>query len=180
MTTYEVTVRRDGKFWYVEIPALDGATQARNLSEIDEMARDYIAEVAEVPADSFDLHVQIELPDAVQYWLATAEALRNTEAAARAAAAEASRTAARKLQDSGLTLREIGSVLDVSHQRAQQLVTAEPSELPFLRDVVRPDSETPWQAFESKSFIDWAGAFAPLLPHEDRPTKSDFATAAGR
>lgn len=178
MTTYEVTVRRDGKFWYVEIPALDGATQARNLSEIDEMARDYIAEVAEVPADSFDLHVQIELPEAVQYWLGTADALRETEAAARAAAAEASRAAARKLQDSGLTLREIGMVLDVSHQRAQQLVSAPPAELAFLRhgrDLVGSGFIA-----EAKGPIDWIRAFAPLLPHEQDHRRTDFALASGR
>lgn len=39
-TRYDVTVRRDGRVWWVEIPALDGATQARTLGEVDVMARD--------------------------------------------------------------------------------------------------------------------------------------------
>lgn len=39
----QVTACRDGKFWCVEIPQLDGAKQGCCLSEVEEMARDYIA-----------------------------------------------------------------------------------------------------------------------------------------
>lgn len=58
-TTYEVTAERDGKFWFIRIPALDGATQARTTDEIPAMARDYIATTLDVPADSFDLEVRV-------------------------------------------------------------------------------------------------------------------------
>ena len=37
---YEVVVRRDGRFLFIEIPSLDGATQARVLNEVEAMARD--------------------------------------------------------------------------------------------------------------------------------------------
>ena len=121
---YEVTVRRDGRFWYVDIPALDGATQARNLSEIDEMAKDYIAEATGTPADQLEIVVTIELPADVQAHLAAASALRDEEAHARARAAEESRAAARALKSQGLTVREVGAALGISHQRAQQLVSA--------------------------------------------------------
>lgn len=121
---YEVTVRRDGRFWYVDIPALDGATQARNLSEIDEMAKDYIAEVTGTPVDRLEIVVTIELPAHVQAHLAAASALRDEEAHARARAAEESRAAARALKSQGLTVREVGAALGISHQRAQQLVSA--------------------------------------------------------
>jgi hypothetical protein len=121
---YQVVVRRDGRFWFIEIPSLDGATQARVLTEVEEMARDYIAEVTETPADSFALSVRIELPAEVQAHLAAAAALRDEEAHARSQAAEESRAAARALKREGLTVREIGAALSISHQRAQQLVTA--------------------------------------------------------
>jgi hypothetical protein len=121
---YDVTVRRDGRFWYVDIPALDGATQARNLSEIDEMAKDYIAEVTGTPADRLEVVVTIELPADVQAHLAAASALRDEEAHARSRAAEESRAAARALKAQGLTVREVGAALGISHQRAQQLVSA--------------------------------------------------------
>lgn len=121
---YEVTVRRDGRFWYIEIPALNGATQARNLSEVDEMAKDYISTVTDIPESKIELDVTIELPADVQAHLAAALALRGEEAHARTRAAEESRAAARALRAQGLTVREVGAALGVSHQRAQQLISA--------------------------------------------------------
>jgi hypothetical protein len=121
---YEVSVRRDGRFWYIEIPALDGATQARNLAEVEEMAKDYISSVTEAPVSGIDVAVTIELPADVQAHLAAATALREEEAHARSRAAEESRAAARALQARGLTVREIGTALGISHQRAQQLASA--------------------------------------------------------
>ena len=57
--TYEVTEQRDGKFWFIRIPELDGVTQARTEAEVSVMARDYIAVTLDVPADSFDLEVTL-------------------------------------------------------------------------------------------------------------------------
>src|SRR5690242_16479877 len=54
---YMVTVTREGKWWMVHIPELDGLTQARNLGEVEAQARDYIAVWLDVPADSFAVHV---------------------------------------------------------------------------------------------------------------------------
>lgn len=121
---YEVTVRRDGRFWYVDIPALEGATQARNLGEVDEMAKDYISSVTDIPVAGLEVAVVIELPADVQAHLAAASALRDEEAHARSRAAEESRAAARALKSRGLTVREIGTALGISHQRAQQLVSS--------------------------------------------------------
>jgi DNA-directed RNA polymerase specialized sigma subunit len=121
---YEVNVRRDGRFWYIEIPVLDGATQARNLREVDEMARDYISSVADVPGEEVELAVTIELSAEVQAHLAAASALRDEAAHARSRAAEESRAAAQALKSQGLTVREVGTALGISHQRAQQLISA--------------------------------------------------------
>ncbi|MBI5160546.1 MAG: hypothetical protein HY996_03890 [Micrococcales bacterium] len=121
---YEVTVRRDGRFWYIEVPALDGATQARNLGEVEEMAKDYIGSMIDVPVDRVEVEVAIELPADVRAHLAAASALREEEAHARTRAAEESRAAARALKSRGLTVREVGAALGISHQRAQQLISA--------------------------------------------------------
>ena len=121
---YEVAVRRDGRFWYIEIPELDGATQARNLGEVDEMAKDYISAVTDVPAEDIEVSVAIELSADVRAHLAAASALREEEARARSRAAEESRAAARARRSQGLTVREGGAALGVSHQRAQQLISA--------------------------------------------------------
>ena len=122
MTTYDITVRRDGKFWYIEIPALSGATQARSLAEVEEMARDFIASFLDAPEDSFTLNVSIELPNAIQEHIIAVELARATEAQARADAAREWAAAARGLRDAGLTVRDVGLALHVSHQRAQQLI----------------------------------------------------------
>jgi len=123
MKTYEVTAQRDGKFWFVRIPELDGATQGRTLNEVPEMARDYIALVTEQPEDSFDIALKVELPQEVREHLARSRALRAEELRLRAEGAEEAKAAARGLRQEGYTMREIGVALEVSHQRAQQLVS---------------------------------------------------------
>lgn len=120
---YDITVRRDGKFWYIEIPELDGATQARTLNEVEEMATDYIALATDTDPSSITLTRRVQLPSQVETYLSVAAAKRQVEADARREAAEASRNAAKLLKENGLTMREIGAVLEVSHQRAQQLVS---------------------------------------------------------
>lgn len=99
---YEVRVRRDGRFWYVEIPALDGATQARRLDEVEAMAREYIALVTDDEAPA-ELDVHIELPEDVRALVAHVAELRaQAEAMQREASAEA-RQAAVRLKEDGLT-----------------------------------------------------------------------------
>lgn len=45
------TVHREGDMWVIEVDGW-GATQAHQLSEVDRMARDYVASLADVdPAD---------------------------------------------------------------------------------------------------------------------------------
>lgn len=122
MHAYDVTVRRDGRFWFVEIPSIDGATQARSLGEVEEMAREYITLSQDVPADSIELQVRIELPSEVRQHLAAVGAARQAESDARTQAAAEWAAAARALKDAGLTVRDIGAALKISHQRASQLV----------------------------------------------------------
>lgn len=54
---YDVTVERDGKFWLIRIPGIDGVTQARHRGEIEAMARDYISITLDLPEDSFGLDI---------------------------------------------------------------------------------------------------------------------------
>jgi predicted RNase H-like HicB family nuclease len=57
--TYVVNVNREGKWWMVSIPELDGLTQARNEDEVEAMARDVIAVTLDVQPDSFALSVRM-------------------------------------------------------------------------------------------------------------------------
>lgn len=122
LKTYHAQVDRDGNVWRVRVPEVQRSTQARNLREVEPMARDLIAIMDEVSADSFSLEVTIVLPAEVQEELERSAALREEAARSQAAAAAAARRAARGLRDQGLPLHDVGQALGVSFQRAKQLI----------------------------------------------------------
>lgn len=121
MTTYHALARRVGEFWAIYVDGV-GPTQARRLGEIEDMARDLVASLTGVDLVSVDIDVRIELPDGVRHSLARAKSARTTEEQARAEAVRSYRSAAQELRDEGLTVREIGTLLGVSYQRAHQLL----------------------------------------------------------
>lgn len=123
MSTYTALVSRDGRFWHVEVPEINRVTQARNLNEVDLMARDLIAIMTGVEPDAVELDVQIQLPDSVRAHLTEVEQARGAEAAARSHATTELRAAATELKNAGLSVRELGSVLGISYQRASQLTS---------------------------------------------------------
>jgi hypothetical protein len=125
---WEATVSRDGRFWLIRFDGLDGATQARNLREVDVMATEFVAIMTDQEPDDVTVTCRIELPKDVRAHLAAVEASRRAETEARQAAASESRQAARALRALGLSVREVGAVLGMSHQRAQQLVGTESKE----------------------------------------------------
>lgn len=120
--SYTAEVERDGRFWLVWVPEIERVTQARNLREVEPMARDLVAMMLEIAPDSFDLVIHIKLPGQAAEHLQAAERLREESARANSAAAEEARAAAQALADAGLPLRDIGIALGVSHQRAHQLL----------------------------------------------------------
>lgn len=124
MATYTATATRSGSWWAIQVEELDGVwTQARRLDQVEAMARDAIALLLEVPEDSFDVAVRVELPDEIRTAI---EELHAAKANAEAASAEASQVAQRTVQTlynkARLPLRDIGQVLGVSYQRAHQLL----------------------------------------------------------
>jgi predicted RNase H-like HicB family nuclease len=124
-STYEVTITREGKWWTVNIPELNIVTQARRLIEVEANAREAIAVTLDVPVDSETIHVTVAVDDIDV--TTRVERIREDRARAaeleRAAATEATELAA-DLAGAGVAMRDIGSLLGVSFQRAQQLVTA--------------------------------------------------------
>jgi hypothetical protein len=119
---WNASARQVGKFWYIKIVGLGGSTQARSVKEIDVMVRDYISIMTETEPDSFDVTMQLLLPDDVAATLKRAGELRDIADSARKEAAIESRRAAKALRASGLTVRDIGAALGISFQRAHQLV----------------------------------------------------------
>lgn len=52
---FDITVTREGNWWMVAIPELDGLTQARTEDEAPLMAREYIAVTLGVPVDQVEV-----------------------------------------------------------------------------------------------------------------------------
>ena len=75
MTTYTAIAKPNGKYWFIRIlgfgsnPEEGVPAQARNLAEVEPMARDLIAAWLELPKDSFHVELVIELPDPVRHHL---------------------------------------------------------------------------------------------------------------
>lgn len=122
LRTYVAEVERDGAVWRVRVPQVRRTTQARSLREVEPMARDLVAIMEDVPADSFAVKIRVTLPVEVQAELERSAELRELAARNQAEAAKLARRAARRLRDQGLPLRDVGAVLGVSFQRAKQLI----------------------------------------------------------
>lgn len=120
---YTVRARRSGRWWALDAEGLRGVhTQVRRIDQAEDMARDAIAGVLDVPPDSFDVAVIPEMPHTVRAIVEEATRARSEAAQAQDAAAQLTREAARRLVDEGLTVRDAGALLGVSHQRIAQLV----------------------------------------------------------
>lgn len=126
MKTYDVTVTREGKWWMVAVPAIDGLTQARRLSEIKDMTVSLIAITLDVPASRVGLNVVAMIVDGTDLM----ERRRQIDVE-REAARQAERKAAaliadlvRKLDADHVPLRDIGEAVGVSFQRVHQLLNA--------------------------------------------------------
>lgn len=122
---YDVKVTRDGRWWMIEVPAIDGLTQARRVSEIDDQARSLIAITLDVPSSEVEVKVTSMMVGDVDV-LTIAEHVKSLRAEAEQAEAraiEATREAALALTKDEAPMRDIGALLGVSHQRVSQLVT---------------------------------------------------------
>lgn len=123
MSRYTANVTRDGRFWLIHVPEIDRYTQARHLREITTMSSDLIVVMTGEDPAAVELDVHIRRPAGVDEHLARAARLREESQRAQAAAAAELRQAARELKDTGMPLRDIGQLLDISYQRAHQLVS---------------------------------------------------------
>lgn len=125
MKPFKIQVRREGRWWMVEIPALDGLTQARRLGEAELMAREWIAlstnhKLSDVTVET----TAIKLADGTDV-LSQQRAIRQARTEAERSQkhlADLTRTVARELVDSGVPLRDAGAAIGISAQRVAQLV----------------------------------------------------------
>jgi DNA-directed RNA polymerase specialized sigma24 family protein len=122
-STYLVRAERSGNWWAIEAPEVDGAfSQAKRIDQIEDMAREVVALMLNVPEDSFDLKLDVAIP---AEWDALAKLNRKAQIVAEVAQRVASshaRDTVQQLQAAGLPLRDIGSIMGISAQRVSQLL----------------------------------------------------------
>lgn len=126
MKRYTVRARRIGRRWALDVEGEPGIhSQVRRIDQAEEMAREAIAGVLDIAPGSFEIVVAPEVPAAVRTMVDKATKARSQAAQAQDAAALLTRDAARRLVEGGLTVRDAGVLLGVSHQRIAQLVRAD-------------------------------------------------------
>jgi len=125
-TTYEAEITREDGWWMVHVPAIDGLTQARRLSEAPEMAAELIAVTLGVPIETITVKTKIDAVDDIPVAAMIADVADRRAKAARleSDASTKARELARALSARKVPLRDVGTLLGISPQRAHQLINA--------------------------------------------------------
>lgn len=119
--TYQATASRDGRWWLVTVKDPDTVGQARDLGEVEDVAREVIGLWFDIDPNSFDVNMTIEIPDSAREAWNQAVSLENQARRDEAAAAALRRAAVQALRAEGLTMKDAGRVLGLSPQRVHQL-----------------------------------------------------------
>ena len=129
--TYTAVAQRADQWWAIRVAELPGVfSQARRLDRVAQMARDAIALLLEVPPTSFDVTVREVLSAEAERAVTAAIEARAEASARQEVASTKSREAVEALTRLGLAQRDIGRLLDLSHQRVGQLASATRSQPP--------------------------------------------------
>ena len=122
MSVYTARCKREGNWWVVTVPELGRTTQARRLDQVRAMVLDLVQLFTEDEPDEVEVRLSVALPDDLGQAIEHAEELRSRAAQMQAEASKTWVTTAQELHRRGFTVRDVGSVLGVSFQRAQQLI----------------------------------------------------------
>jgi len=122
---YTVTAERGRLYWVLQaVEAPNAITEVARLSQASEFMPEAISIATGEPEDEIEFEIVPVASEVAQNHIANARRMREQAARANEAAATEWRAAARELRTSGMTYADIGAVLDVSPQRAAQLVSA--------------------------------------------------------
>lgn len=120
----KVTARceREDSWWVITIPEHPGVfTQARRLDQVPALVADAVGLWLERGADDIAVEIDVVGFESERNAWHAAMAQRAEALEAANAATVASAAAAIALIDDGLTVRDVGAILGVSHQRVAQL-----------------------------------------------------------
>lgn len=117
------TARRAGDWWAIEVPEVPGAfSQTKRLEQAAEEAADAVAVMLDIDPASVEVFVDVALSDEVATAVTQARSLAAAAEQAQTAASTAMRSVVATLRGSaGLSVRDVGALLGLSHQRVAQL-----------------------------------------------------------
>jgi DUF2075 family protein len=119
---YTARCHREGRWWIVEVPELGHTTQARRLDKVEGMVRSLVQMFTDDDPSSATVTVDVAfVDDNTRVGVELARDSRTRAAVAQREATERLTQAARLLSAQGFSVRDIGVLLGLSYQRAQQL-----------------------------------------------------------
>ncbi|MCL1906966.1 MAG: hypothetical protein FWG08_03455 [Propionibacteriaceae bacterium] len=117
--------KRSGQWWTVRVPEIRGLfTQTRRLDQVEEWVLDAASMLGDQPSEGYVVTVVPELEDDTLAVVTSVKEARERLRTSEKEAAVVNREAVKQLADQGLTVRDIGMILDVSPQRAHKLLKA--------------------------------------------------------
>ncbi|MBS1265210.1 MAG: hypothetical protein MAG471_01048 [Acidimicrobiaceae bacterium] len=128
MPEYDIKlIRGEGGDWVGRCDAVRGNTQAASARGALDGLRDVIALVEEIEVSAVEFRsMEIDLAgaDSASDLLAEVRQARRELAAIEAKSRERTREAVRQFSEAGVTRRDVGALLGLSHQRVAQLLSA--------------------------------------------------------
>ena len=122
MDRYQVEVTRDGHWWMISVPEIDGITQARRLTEVEQAARELIAVTLDVRLSEVAVDVSLDIDGIdVESTIDTISKEKAEAARLEEDAAVKTKTLVKDLVAHNVPLRDIGAMLGLSFQRVHQL-----------------------------------------------------------
>lgn len=123
MNHFTSTATKDGRWWVVQCDQEPGAlSQVARLDQAEEHQREAISMITDLDEADIEVTVVPKLDETVTVMLDQVRATRAEAEQLQREAAEAFASVAAQLREDGLSLRDVGTVLGVSHQRVAQLV----------------------------------------------------------
>ena len=124
---YEYDITQEDGLWIIHIPELDLVTQAEHLRDTDRLATSIISLHLNVSPKNINVRRSniIGLPNGAAEAVSEAVEARGRWNAAQEIATEVTLKAVHRLRDCGISLRDTGYLLGLSHQRVAQLLDKE-------------------------------------------------------
>jgi DNA-directed RNA polymerase sigma subunit (sigma70/sigma32) len=133
----EAIARRDGRWWFIEIPELDTGGQSRRYSDVQAVATEIAALYLDVSEADVAVTVRIEASERARDLWEDAERLEAESRAVQQRAAQLRREAVRHALDDDYTHTAAAAAFGISRSRVQQL---ERDSASHLRNVVADTS----------------------------------------